>query len=118
MPVAAPLPPKLKARIRSFLESTQSIVTIRLARGHAVSAGHAYLRAATYYRAALHRHLHPYSDEVAELTRRDRTRVGCRNNDLTRHMIETGLFDVGTSGEKEHKRDGVNWATTQRLATP
>ncbi|MET0389807.1 MAG: alpha/beta fold hydrolase [Polyangiales bacterium] len=39
--------------------------------GHRFSASHAYLRAATYYRAALMRHMHPYSPEVAALTTRE-----------------------------------------------
>ena len=37
---------------------------------HPRSASHAYLRAATYFRAALMRHYHPHSPEVAELTTR------------------------------------------------
>ncbi len=39
--------------------------------GHASSAGQYYLRAASYYRAALHRHMHPGSAEVKELTERE-----------------------------------------------
>jgi pimeloyl-ACP methyl ester carboxylesterase len=39
--------------------------------GHRRSAGQAYLRAASYYRAALHRHMHPGSAEVKELTERE-----------------------------------------------
>ncbi len=42
-----------------------------LERGHRRSAGQACLRAASYYRAAMHRHLHPGSPEVKELTERE-----------------------------------------------
>ncbi len=38
------------------------------AQGHLESAGEYYLRAASYYRAAMHRHMHPGSVEVKELT--------------------------------------------------
>ena len=38
------------------------------ARGHRESAGEYYLRSASYYRAAMHRHMHPGSTEVKELT--------------------------------------------------
>jgi len=37
------------------------------AKGHRLSAGELSLRAASYYRAALHRHMNPASPEVAEL---------------------------------------------------
>ncbi len=43
------------------------------ARGHRESAGQSYLRAASYYRAAMHRHMHPGSPEVKELTEREIT---------------------------------------------
>lgn len=36
--------------------------------GHKLSAGQAYLRASTYYRAALHRHPDPYHPEVANIS--------------------------------------------------
>jgi alpha-beta hydrolase superfamily lysophospholipase len=39
--------------------------------GHSSSAGQYYLRAASYYRAAMHRHMHPGSAEVKELTERE-----------------------------------------------
>ncbi len=42
-----------------------------LAAGHRESAGEYYLRAASYYRAAMHRHMHPGSPEVKELTERE-----------------------------------------------
>ena len=42
-----------------------------LEQGHHYSAGEAYLRAATYYRAAMHRHMNPGSQEVLELTERE-----------------------------------------------
>jgi alpha-beta hydrolase superfamily lysophospholipase len=39
--------------------------------GHELSAGQYYLRAASYYRAAMHRNMHPGSAEVKELTERE-----------------------------------------------
>jgi alpha-beta hydrolase superfamily lysophospholipase len=41
------------------------------AAGHRLSAGELSLRAASYYRAALHRHMDPASPEVPELARRE-----------------------------------------------
>jgi pimeloyl-ACP methyl ester carboxylesterase len=43
----------------------------RLAAGHRQSAGEYYLRAASYYRATMHRHMHPGSSEITELTERE-----------------------------------------------
>jgi len=40
-------------------------------KGHRKSAGEAYLRAASYYRATMHRHMHPGSPEIKELTERE-----------------------------------------------
>jgi pimeloyl-ACP methyl ester carboxylesterase len=42
-----------------------------LAEGHRWSAGQYYLRASSYYRAVMHRHMHPGSAEVKELTERE-----------------------------------------------
>ena len=42
-----------------------------LAAGHRESAGQYYLRAASYYRATMHRHMHPRSQEIKELTERE-----------------------------------------------
>ncbi|MBN1838346.1 MAG: alpha/beta fold hydrolase [Spirochaetales bacterium] len=42
-----------------------------LGEGHRESAGEYYLRAASYYRATMHRHMHPGSAEVKELTERE-----------------------------------------------
>ncbi len=39
--------------------------------GHVFSAGELSLRAASYYRAALHRHMEPFSPEVPELTTKE-----------------------------------------------
>ncbi len=39
--------------------------------GHTNSAGQYYLRAASYYRAALHRHMHPGAPDVKELADRE-----------------------------------------------
>jgi pimeloyl-ACP methyl ester carboxylesterase len=56
---------------RAWRESAERLAEVAAAseaEGHAISAGDAYLRAATYYRAALHRHADPFAPEVAELT--------------------------------------------------
>lgn len=42
-----------------------------LALGHRESAGEYYLRAASYYRATMHRHMHPGAADVKELTERE-----------------------------------------------
>jgi len=39
--------------------------------GHELSAGELSLRAASYYRAALHRHMDPYAPEVAEMAAKE-----------------------------------------------
>lgn len=39
--------------------------------GHDRSAAHAWLRAATYHRATLHRYMDPFADEVASITERE-----------------------------------------------
>jgi alpha-beta hydrolase superfamily lysophospholipase len=41
------------------------------AKRHRWSAGQYYLRAASYYRATMHRHMHPGSPEIKELTERE-----------------------------------------------
>jgi pimeloyl-ACP methyl ester carboxylesterase len=66
-----------------------------LARGHRESAGQCYLRAASYYRAAMHRHLHPGSAEVKELTERE---IACflKSQDLLGAPME--VVDVPYEG--------------------
>ena len=56
---------------RKTAERLQSTAEKLVAEGHTASAGQYYLRAASYYRAALHRHMHPGSPEVKELTERE-----------------------------------------------
>lgn len=51
---------KIADRLRAVAEGSA-------ARGHEISAGEAYLRAATYYRAALHRYPEPTDSDVADL---------------------------------------------------
>ena len=52
--------------------------------GHELSAGELSLRAASYYRAALHRHMDPYAPEVAEMAAKEVTA-------FTRAMTLLGL---------------------------
>ncbi|MBX2798355.1 MAG: alpha/beta fold hydrolase [Myxococcales bacterium] len=55
---------------RATAERLEAVATSSEESGHARSASHAYLRAATYYRAALHRHTDPTSAEVPALAQR------------------------------------------------
>jgi pimeloyl-ACP methyl ester carboxylesterase len=48
-------------RVRGIAEASER-------RGHALTAGQAFLRAASYYRASLHRHPDPLAPEVKEMT--------------------------------------------------
>jgi pimeloyl-ACP methyl ester carboxylesterase len=56
---------------RKTAERLRAAADLLVAEGHTNSAGQYYLRAASYYRAALHRHMHPASAEVKELTERE-----------------------------------------------
>ncbi len=61
---------------RKSAERLEAVAQDSELRGHPLSASHAYLRSATYYRAALHRHANPFSPEVPELAQRAVTRFG------------------------------------------
>ncbi|MCX7786486.1 MAG: alpha/beta fold hydrolase [Spirochaetes bacterium] len=56
---------------RKTAERLHVLADSLLSKGHRKSAGEAYLRAATYYRATMHRHMHPGSPEIKELTERE-----------------------------------------------
>lgn len=56
---------------RASAERLEAVAVASEAEGHPLSASHAYLRAATYYRAALHRHADPFDPEVAQLAQRE-----------------------------------------------
>jgi len=65
--------------------------------GRTFSAGEYYLRAASYYRAALHRHMHPGSAEVKDLTERE---IACFT--LSQKLLEAPMEVV------QVPYDGVN----------
>jgi hypothetical protein len=59
---------------REFQKTAERLMAVGRAsekKRHAISASHAYLRASTYFRAALHRNFHPGSAEAAELATRE-----------------------------------------------
>lgn len=55
---------KTAERVRATAEQSEKA-------GHRLSAGKAYLRAASYYRATLHRHLDPAAPEVRQITEKE-----------------------------------------------
>jgi pimeloyl-ACP methyl ester carboxylesterase len=55
---------KTAERVRATAEMSEKA-------GHRLSAGEAYLRASSYYRATLHRHLEPTSPEVRQITEKE-----------------------------------------------
>lgn len=57
----------LSARQAMILTSRSRFPLRASTLGHKLTAGQAYLRASTYYRASLHRHPDPFADEVATI---------------------------------------------------
>ena len=55
---------KTAERVRATAEKSEKA-------GHRLTAGQAYLRASSYYRATLHRHLEPMAPEVREITEKE-----------------------------------------------
>ena len=72
----------------------------RLAAGHTWSAGEYYMRAATYYRASMHRHMHPGAEDVKEMTERE---VACfiRSQELLQapmEVVQVPFEDIELTG--------------------